>query len=78
LPAHALEAVGHGGAPRRLGRVFDTLGRKILVTLCYLASALVAAILALRLLGSSRTEWTFIALVCGTSSSPPPARARPI
>ena len=59
-------AAGNFLGPMVLGRLFDTVGRKIMVSLCYLASALVAAILAVLLLGQTLTEWTFIALVCAT------------
>jgi MFS family permease len=59
-------AAGNFLGPMLLGRLFDTVGRKIMVSLCYLASAVVAAILAILLLGQTLTEWTFIALVCAT------------
>ncbi len=59
-------AAGNFLGPMVLGRLFDTVGRKIMVSLCYLASAVVAAILAILLLGQTLTEWTFIALVCAT------------
>jgi MFS family permease len=59
-------AAGNFLGPMVLGRLFDTVGRKIMVSFCYLASAVIAAILALLLLGSGLTEWTFIALVCAT------------
>ena len=59
-------AAGNFTGPLLLGRLFDTLGRKIMVTFCYLASAVVGAILALLLLGNSLSEWTFIALVGAT------------
>ncbi|HEY3613519.1 MAG TPA: MFS transporter [Gaiellales bacterium] len=59
-------AAGNFMGPLLLGRLFDTLGRKIMVTFCYLASAVIGAILALLLLGGSLSEWTFIALVGAT------------
>ena len=59
-------AAGNFLGPMLLGHLFDTVGRKIMVSLCYLASAMIGAILALLLLGNSLTEWTFIALVCAT------------
>ena len=59
-------AAGNFLGPMLLGHLFDTVGRRIMVSLCYLASAAIGAILALLLLGNSLTEWTFIALVCAT------------
>jgi MFS family permease len=59
-------AAGNFMGPLLLGRLFDTVGRKIMITFCYLASAVIGAILALLLLGNSLSEWTFIALVGAT------------
>ena len=59
-------AAGNFLGPLLLGRLFDTVGRKIMISLCYLASRHDGAMLALLLLGNSLTEWTFIALVCAT------------
>ncbi|MDX6631566.1 MAG: hypothetical protein QOH00_3812 [Gaiellales bacterium] len=59
-------AAGNFLGPMLLGRLFDTIGRKIMVSLCYLGSAVIGAILAVLLLGNSLTQWTFIALVCAT------------
>jgi MFS family permease len=59
-------AAGNFAGPLVLGRLFDTVGRKVMVSLCYLASAVVGAVLAVLLLGDSLSEWTFIALVGGT------------
>jgi MFS family permease len=59
-------AAGNFLGPMVLGGLFDTVGRKVMISACYLASAAVGAILALLLLGGSLTEWTFIALVCAT------------
>ena len=56
-------AAGNFAGPLVLGRLFDTVGRKIMVTLSYLASAVAGCVLAVLLLGNSLTEWTFIALV---------------
>jgi MFS family permease len=56
-------AAGNFAGPLVLGRLFDTVGRKVMVTLCYVASAASGCILALLLLGDTLTEWTFIALV---------------
>jgi MFS family permease len=59
-------AAGNFLGPMTLGRLFDTVGRKIMVTLTYAGSAIAAAVLAILLLGNSLNEWSFIALVCAT------------
>jgi MFS family permease len=56
-------AAGNLLGPLLLGRLFDTVGRKIMVTSCYLGSAVAGAGLALFLVGGSRSEWIFIAIV---------------
>ena len=56
-------AAGNFLGPLLLGRLFDTVGRKIMVTFCYLGSAIGGAVLAVFLLGGSPSEWIFIALV---------------
>jgi MFS family permease len=59
-------AVGNFLGPLTLGRLFDTVGRKPMISTTYLMSAALAAILALLLLGNSLTAWSFIAMVCVT------------
>jgi MFS family permease len=49
--------------PLVLGRLFDTVGRKPMVTLTYLGSAALTAVLAILLLGNSLTTWSFMAFV---------------
>jgi MFS family permease len=49
--------------PFVLGRFFDTVGRKPMVTLTYLGSAALTAVLAILLLGNSLTTWSFMAFV---------------
>jgi MFS family permease len=49
--------------PFVLGRFFDTVGRKPMVTLTYLGSAALTAVLAVLLLGNSLTTWSFMAFV---------------
>jgi MFS family permease len=56
-------AAGNFLGPLLLGRLFDTVGRKIMVTLCYLGSAVAGLVLAFFLLGGSHSEWIFIGLV---------------
>jgi MFS family permease len=59
-------AAGNLLGPLVLGRLFDTIGRKIMVSLCYLGSAAAGVVLAVFLLGGSSSEWAFIALVGAT------------
>jgi MFS family permease len=61
-----LFAIGNLLGPLTLGRLFDTVGRKPMISTTYLASAALAAILAFLLLGNSLTAWSFIAVVCVT------------
>ncbi len=56
-------AVGNFLGPLLLGRLFDTVGRKIMVSACYLGSAAAGLVLAWFLVGGSHSEWIFIALV---------------
>jgi len=49
--------------PFVLGRFFDTIGRKPMVTLTYLGSAALTTVLAILLLGDSLTTWSFMAFV---------------
>jgi MFS family permease len=49
--------------PFVLGRFFDTVGRKPMVTITYLGSAALTAALAILLLGNSLTTWSFMAFV---------------
>ncbi|HVY79043.1 MAG TPA: MFS transporter [Solirubrobacterales bacterium] len=49
--------------PFTLGRLFDTVGRKPMVTFTYLASAALTAVLGILLLGNSLTTWSFMAFV---------------
>src|SRR4051812_23426778 len=56
-------AVGNFLGPLLLGRLFDTVGRKPMITGTYLASALGGAVLAVFVMEGSLTKWSFIALV---------------
>jgi MFS family permease len=56
-------AAGNFLGPLLLGRLFDTIGRKIMVAFCYIGSAVAGVVLAVFLLGGSTSEWIFIALV---------------
>jgi len=49
--------------PLTLGRLFDTVGRKPMVSFTYLSSAAVTAALAIFLVAGGLTTWTFMAFV---------------
>jgi MFS family permease len=49
--------------PLTLGRLFDTVGRKPMITFTYLGSALLTAVLGFFLLGNDLTTWSFMAFV---------------
>ena len=59
----ALFGVSNFLGPFTLGRLFDTVGRKPMVTATYLGSSALTVVLAILLLGNSLTTWTFMALV---------------
>jgi MFS family permease len=61
-----LFAVGNFLGPLLLGRLFDTIGRRIMVSVCYLGSAAAGVALVFFLLGGSHSQWAFIGLVCLT------------
>jgi MFS family permease len=56
-------AVGNFLGPLLLGRLFDTIGRKPMITGTYLLSAVGGAVLAVLIMEGSLTKWSFIALV---------------
>ncbi len=58
-----LFAAGNFLGPLTLGRLFDTVGRRPMITFTYVASAAVAAVLGVLLLGSTLDKWSFIAIV---------------
>jgi MFS family permease len=59
----AIFATSNFMGPLLLGRFFDTLGRKPMVTGTYLISALLTAILGVMLLGEGLTTWSFMAFI---------------
>jgi len=61
-----LFAAGNLLGPLTLGRLFDTVGRRPMITLSYLGSAAMAAVLGILLLGGTLDKWSFIALVGAT------------
>jgi MFS family permease len=61
-----LFAAGNLLGPLTLGRLFDTVGRKPMISLTYLGSAVVAVVLGFLLLGGTLDKWSFIAVVGAT------------
>ncbi len=49
--------------PLTLGRLFDTVGRKIMISLCYLTSAALTAMLGIVLLSTTPSTLVFMAMV---------------
>jgi MFS family permease len=62
----AIFATSNFMGPLLLGRFFDTLGRKPMVTGTYLISAVLTAILGFMLLGGGLTTWSFMAFIIAT------------
>jgi MFS family permease len=56
-------AAGNFLGPLLLGRLFDTVGRRPMISGTYLLSAALTVLLAILLSGGGLTEWSFIALV---------------
>jgi MFS family permease len=61
-----LFAAGNFLGPLLLGRLFDTLGRRVMITATYLGSAAIGVAMAILFNRGSLDEWTFMALVCAT------------
>ncbi|MGN6257016.1 MAG: MFS transporter [Solirubrobacterales bacterium] len=59
----AIFATSNFLGPLLLGRFFDTLGRKPMVTGTYLISAVLTAVLGVFLLGNDLTTWSFMAFI---------------
>jgi MFS family permease len=47
-----------------LGRLFDTIGRKIMISATYLVAAAVLAVVAIMLTGGSLGTWGYVGLLC--------------
>ena len=58
-----LFAAGNFFGPLTLGRLFDTVGRKPMISFTYIASAAVAIALGILLVDGTLDRWSFIALV---------------
>jgi MFS family permease len=59
-------AVGNFLGPLVLGRLFDTVGRKPMITFTYLGSAACAVALAVLFNQHTLNEWTFVLVIGGT------------
>jgi MFS family permease len=59
----AVFAVSNFFGPLTLGRLFDTVGRKIMISLCYLSSAALTAVLGIVLLSTTPSTLVFMAFV---------------
>ncbi len=59
----ALFAISNFLGPLTLGRLFDTVGRKPMISATYLGSAAVTAALGFFLLGGELTTWSFMAFI---------------
>jgi len=59
----AIFAASNFMGPLLLGRFFDTLGRKPMVTGTYFISAVLTAVLGVLLLGNGLTTWSFMAFI---------------
>jgi MFS family permease len=61
-----LFAAGNLIGPLTLGRLFDTIGRKPMISFTYLSSAAMGVVLAIMLIDGGLDRWSFIALVGAT------------
>ncbi|MGH3423572.1 MAG: MFS transporter [Nocardioidaceae bacterium] len=50
--------------PLTLGRLFDTVGRKPMISGTYIGSAVIAVVLAITLHSGSTNEWVFLVILC--------------
>jgi MFS family permease len=62
----ALFAISNFMGPLLLGRLFDTFGRKPMITLTYLGSAVVLGVGALMFANEALGKWGFMAFILGT------------
>ena len=61
-----LFAAGNLLGPLTLGRLFDTVGRKPMISFTYLSSAAMSVVLAILLIDGGLDRWSFMALVGAT------------
>jgi len=62
----AVFAVANFLGPLTLGRLFDTVGRKPMITSTYFGAAVGAVVLGVLLSNGSLTKWSFLAILCAT------------
>jgi hypothetical protein len=58
-------AIGNCLGPITLGRLFDTVGRKPMISLCYLGSAALTVVLGVLVMGDTLDRWSFLAFIVG-------------
>jgi MFS family permease len=63
---YVLFAVGNFLGPLTLGRLFDTVGRRPMISFCYLGAAAMLIVTAVLFAGGSLAVGSFMALVCVT------------
>jgi MFS family permease len=63
---YALFAVGNFLGPLTLGRLFDTVGRKPMISFCYLGAAAMLIVTAVLFAGGTLAIGSFMALICVT------------
>jgi MFS family permease len=63
---YVLWALSNFVGPLLLGRLFDTVGRKTMITLSYVGSAVMAVILAVLFVTQTGGVWTFIGVLAAT------------
>src|ERR1700761_311238 len=63
---YVLWALSNFFGPLVLGRLFDTIGRKPMITLSYVGSAVVAVLLAMLFVTQTGGVWTFIGVLAAT------------
>ena len=61
-----LYAIANFAGPLTIGRLFDTVGRKPMISGTYLGSAALGAVLAWLFTGGQLNKWTFIGMVMAT------------
>ncbi|HVS98923.1 MAG TPA: MFS transporter [Solirubrobacterales bacterium] len=62
-PQRSVFGVSNFIGPLTLGRLFDTIGRKVMISLCYLTSAGLTAVLGIVLLSTTPSTLVFMAFV---------------
>lgn len=62
----AIYALASLAGPLLLGRLFDTLGRKTMISACYLVSAALLTVTALLFATGALTSWTFLLMLVVT------------